>query len=194
MKIKEDVILGLHRLGNLLLDRPDFGINRLMVIAIVIMRPPILPLVSFLHSILVNERNDEKAHVLGKPRAVAAAREDLLQNALDDKVGHHFAAVVTSGQNAAEPGLGIAQPEQLHVAAFAGLAEHGRFQTRPFRQKPVPVGLGIDKAGGKSDVLVVRPKLVAELAGIEPRLVGEKLPALPPIEADGRPPSTTRLS
>lgn len=68
MKIKEDVILGLHRLGNLLLDRPDFGINRLMVIAIVIMRPPILPLVSFLHSILVNERNDEKAHVLGKPR------------------------------------------------------------------------------------------------------------------------------
>ncbi len=77
MNIKEMNCLSAIASGTCSLDCPDFGINRLMVIAIVVMRPPILPLVSFLHSVLVNERNHEKAHVFGKPRAVVAATEDL---------------------------------------------------------------------------------------------------------------------
>ncbi len=155
------------------------------------MRPQILPPDSFPHSSLVNERNHQKATFSQGP-APSSLPERPPPNALEAKLAIIFRSMVTKRSErrpnlASElPNRAAPRPRLLHTCRARS------FSIRVVSIKTSQSVQRIDKA--VAIYVFCRPKLVAELAGLKPRMSDRKLPLFPSSRLTAVPRAPTRLS
>src|SRR5262249_4473398 len=174
-----------------LADGLDRGVDAVsLVVAVVVARLAVLPLVAVLDAVFVHQRNDEELDVPAQPLAGRRVSQDFFNDALQDVAGHHLAGVVPAGQGDTVSGLavGATHKEQLDVPALAGLAERVDLQVRILLEAPeeaFEVVAQVRKGEAEAHLLCVRREGVSE-GGTTDGLWAKPLPALAAIAADGR--------
>ena len=168
MKVEEHDLLPVRFAYKQLLERPHGRIDARNVVAVVVVRTPVLPLVAILHAVLVHERHEHAVGVVADPFALRRAGEDFVDDSLHDRIRRRLAGVVAGGvcKKPLRLSLPTRDAQQLRVAAAAlRLAEHVELHAvfpAPANASRIPVLLQIRNRRCEARLGLVRRKGVVE--------------------------------
>ena len=150
------------------LPGPHRRIDARNVVAVVVVRTPVLPLVAILHAVLVHERHEHAVGVVADPFALRRAGEDFVDDSLHDRIRRRLAGVVAGGirKQPLRSSLPARNAQQLRVATAAlRLAENVElhaFLPAPACARRIPVLLQIWNRRRETRLGLVRRKGVVE--------------------------------
>ena len=113
--------------GKKLLDRYHGRIDTVArVIAVMIVRFAVLPLVTRLDAVLIDKRNGDHGRVLAEPSAGFVLGEDGVHQPFQDVTGDTLAGVMAAGKGEAvlAPTIEPAEIEDFRETPLRGVAEH----------------------------------------------------------------------
>ena len=194
MEVEEHDLLSVRFAHKQFIEGPHGRVDTCDVVAVVVVRTPVLPLVAILHAVLVHERHEHAVGVVAHPLALRRAGEDFVDDSLHDRIRRRLAGVVTGciRKQPLRSSFPARNAKQLRVAAaalrFAENVELHAFLPAPACARRIPVLLQIwNRRREARLVLVGREgvvKGVVRLVALAVRI--QPAPGLPAVAADRR--------